>query len=331
MTAYISRLLSRQGPPTGIRPRPRSRYEPEPDTYLARDPIEIDREPVDVDDLSRPQGTRSFHAADNPADTVRPAEAVSAQTISVPHQPGPEAASRRPTPPAPAQRGDNDQPNRRSGGQTSTAPHVSATVGPQAPDEPPAHPSNSHTPAPAVAPRPHAGEDRRTENVTGPKHSANAPVSTTEPAQDELSSRRPDLPHASRPAAPSAPEPGHSPATPWPAEPKSARPWAADPIDKPAQPEPGDEGQGLRSDATYAHRLQQSATRSVDPVLRQTIINAIAEPGRADTTEVTVHIDRIDVRAPSSTPSAAAEPRRARATPTSLESYLRSRSRRAAR
>jgi hypothetical protein len=65
-------------------------------------------------------------------------------------------------------------------------------------------------------------------------------------------------------------------------------------------------------------------------VLRQAIVDAITEPARADTTEVVVHIDRIDVRAPASSQSAPAATRRARAAPTSLESYLRAQSRRPA-
>jgi len=62
--------------------------------------------------------------------------------------------------------------------------------------------------------------------------------------------------------------------------------------------------------------------------IRHAVASAVAEPVRAEPTEIVVHIDRLDVRsaAPSSTPTAA-EPRRARATPTSLDSYLRARSR----
>jgi hypothetical protein len=52
---------------------------------------------------------------------------------------------------------------------------------------------------------------------------------------------------------------------------------------------------------------------------------------RVQGSEVVVNIDRIDVRAQAGTPTAAPEPRRARAAPTSLESYLRSKSRGSAR
>jgi hypothetical protein len=69
--------------------------------------------------------------------------------------------------------------------------------------------------------------------------------------------------------------------------------------------------------------------KSPDPAVRQNVVNAIAEPPAAHTTDIVVHIDRIDVRAPS-TSAPPPEPRRVGATPTSLDSYLRSRSRRGA-
>jgi hypothetical protein len=67
--------------------------------------------------------------------------------------------------------------------------------------------------------------------------------------------------------------------------------------------------------------------KSPDPVVRQTIINAITEPTHEQSTEVVVHIDRIDVHAPTSSPPPPVELRRARAAPTSLQAYLRSQSR----
>jgi hypothetical protein len=68
-------------------------------------------------------------------------------------------------------------------------------------------------------------------------------------------------------------------------------------------------------------------SRTADAGLRQAIVDAIVEPATADTQEVNVYIDRIDVRSSSTNPPAPQQPRAPKAAPTSLDSYLRARSR----
>lgn len=337
MTAYVSRLFLRPGQSAGIRKRPRSRYEPEPETYLSRDPIEIDLEPGEEQlpaDRTTTIHAHRRHAVDPAATPEVPSESAPEQTFSA--LAGPTVAAVAPeltTPPARREQHDADQrPNRGDPDDIAPAARIEASVRPQPGDAMPASPpSISDTPAPRVAP----GEDRRSDSVAVPVHSAIPPAAIEEPGQEQSPHVRHARPHALRQPTPAAPEP-RVPEAPRPdSEPYApfSRPETSktQPADTPAQADLAIAHRSPTPEPIRAPRLPGPNAKSPDPMVRQTIVNAIAEPVRAQTTEVVVHIDRIDVHTPTSTPPAPPEPRRARAAPTSLESYLRSRSRRGAR
>jgi hypothetical protein len=304
MTAYISRLVS-PGRPAGIRPRPRSRYEPEPETYLGADPIEVHVQTQSEMDHVRAGPLLSVDAPQRPApqgtggqqSRAGLAESVAAVAVS---NPGPSAprivaaeSTGRPAPPqrsgAPFDLGDDDAHAEGGRHEPRPAPDIQARVAalnavPTAappiagvPRDPLAagqhHPSNhvAVTVPPLTGPRP-AAQDARVESIHAP-----AP-----PAADTGSGTTPRR-HDAQGSVAAAPPTLATGATP--------------------------------------------ITKSPDPVVRQTIINAITEPTHEQSTEVVVHIDRIDVHAPTSSPPPPVELRRARAAPTSLQAYLRSQSR----
>jgi hypothetical protein len=361
MTAYISRLFSPVRP-AGIRPRPRSRYEPDPETYFSADPIEVDVQagPIPpVHALQRP----APRSTDGPQSRAGSAESVAAAVVSTPGPPAPRhaIAVEHTNPPAPPQRSDAPFELDYGDPRPSSGPHEpppgldvrASVVPPEA--VPTAGPSVSDIPSDPVA----AGRDRQGDDIaiaaprlTGPLPQAeDVPVESTHapvahrpapPAADSGIGGPPQVVSVTGPAAPP---------TAAPTEPDNARPQpatecpiaaavrgsvtgpAAPSAAAPSEPDnarPGPTTQGPIAAAAPARATGATPiTKSPDPVVRQTIINAITEPAREQTTEVVVHIDRIDVHPPTNSPPPPAEPRRARAAPTSLQAYLRSRSRRA--
>ena len=304
MTAYTSRLFSRAGSSAGIRPRPRSRYEPEPETYLGGGAVEIDWQSGE-EELSHDRTLRSQahprRAADPAATLEAVSEPVPAQGFPVSARPPVTAPPpEHTTAPAPPDQHDADQlPNRDNPHDASPALRVEASVRPQLADAVPAPPLFiSDTPARPVAP----GDNRRSDDVAVSMHPLIPPAAMVQPGQEQSVHTR--NPHA-RHRPPAAPGPEHT---------------NPDVAHRSATPDP-----------IRAARPPRAKAKSPDPLVRQTIVDAIAEPARTEATEVIVHIDRIDVRAASSTPPPPLEPRRSRAAPTSLESYLRARSRRAGR
>lgn len=326
MTAYISRLFSRAGPSAGIRPRPRSRYEPEPETYLGGGPVEIDWQ-YGEEELSHDRTPKSHahprHAADPAATLEGAGEPGLAQTFSVTaRRPVAAVAAERTTAPAPPdQHRWNQLPNRDKTHDASPALRVEASVRTQPAEAVPAPPpSISHTPARRVAP----GDERRSDDVAVSVHPATPPAAIVGPGQEQQSVHV-RHPHARR--EPTLAAPGQESQPPVASTRSATSPDR--PVDLPADTNVGVARRSATPEPIRAARSPRS--NSPDPVVRQTIVDAIAEPARGETTEVVVHIDRIDVRTASSTAAPPPEPRRPRAAPTSLQSYLRARSRGAGR
>lgn len=324
MTAYISRLLSGQSPAAGIRPRPRSRYELEPDTHLggeptitdlhddehhvwAQQPRAGDAAPPDPGSaptgfgLPKPPPPPSFdHLIDRHARQSRPAAHTTTRAESAPSEPARDHhrhtdieidtdQPHSPAPPPHTAAPGHDQTSR----PLPTPQHVTAQ--PHTPT-----PNTESTPAAPPAPPAGPAATAVATSASQPAHTTGAPVAAP-PA--------PPAGQAATAVAASASQPAHTPP-------------------KPAQ---STESRSLPTDPVRPTRPATTRTAVLDADVRQTIVNAITEPARAEPTQITVRIDRIDVHAPSPTPAAAPEPRRPRAAPTSLQSYLRSRSTRAAR
>jgi hypothetical protein len=317
-TAYVTRLLPQQGPPVGIRPRPRSRYEPEPQTYLGRDP----REPSEQGEAARqPQGTpvvgaerehTQFPAGDR-EDQLASDKSVAAQSIAEVRRHQVTA----PAEPAAAAAGRSDDGSivTRTPRDAAPAPDVRARVARQA-GEVPGKPRLDR-------------RDTRDQSLDGwslpPRPHRHPALSAIGPDPDPHHGTATSLPAASS----SATQPHPRPMMDDNPRPASLGP-ASRPADQPLHVARADAPPVRRQDLVRADPSAERHSRSVDPLLRQAIVNAVADPVRVETTEVSVHIDRIDIRSPSSSPPAPAEPR-PRATPTSLDSYLRARSRRAGR
>jgi hypothetical protein len=318
MTAYISRLFPRPGPSAGIRKRPRSRYEPERETFLGSMPIDVDLESGDEElpsDRGRANSSYRRHAADAATTPEVRSEPDSGQAFSA--QASPTAAATgalTPRPVPPGQLNAEQVPN----GGVSHGPVLTSPV------------SISGAPAPRIEPP----DARRSDDVGAPAHPAIPPVAIADPGREQpvqprherWQSHRDPTPEASEPAVRASPPPHSQPNTASTGSAGSEAPST----DTPAHP-----GQSVvygspKPDPIHAG-LSGPNAKSPDPAVRQRIADAIAEPGRVHNTEVVVNIDRIDVRAPVSTPTAQPEPRRPRAAPTSLESYLRSQSHRGAR
>lgn len=285
MTAYVSRLLRRADRQTGIRPRPRSRYEPDPGTYLDHGPIEADRE-------------WSEQRADPPLPPV-----IERAIADVP----------RALPAAPAEGAIPAAKPRQLNREPPETSQPQAQVGAGAPVLAPNVPSLDATPLPDAAPlladsptdwKVPDPTDRIDEspNANG---ASNPSPRIEEQVQAHSRHTMPEHVEAIRRAAPQV-----------------SQTSSASPLPDPATDEP------RQREAVPAGRPRYSPRATPNPALRQRIVDALVEPVRADPTEVVVHIDRIDVRAaPSSQPPPAAPPR-ARAAPMSLESYLRTQSRR---
>ena len=351
MTAYISRLFS-PSRPAGIRPRPRSRYEPDPETYLSADPIEAHVQTESGMDHRRAGPIAPEHAlqrpaprsTDGPQSRTGSAESVAAVVVSTSGPPAlRQVAAEHTNPPAPPQRSaapfelDHGDPHPDGGRQEpAPAPDVWAWVVPPE-GVPAAAPPISDVPAGPVA----AGRPRQTGDVavaapplTGPPPVAEGvPVESTHvpvphrpapPAANSGIGTPPRVVSVTGPAAPSAAEPPHAVSVTGQAAPSAVAPT------EPDNAQPGPATQDLIAAAVPARATGAThINNSPDPVVRQTIINAITELAHEQITEVVVHIDRIDVRAPASSPPPPVELRRARAAPTSLQAYLRSQSRRA--
>lgn len=345
MTAYVSRLFPRPGSSAGIRKRPRSRYEPEPETYLGHAPGEFDMEPTNEEpsaDRTPTNHAYRRHAAEPAATPNVVPKPAPRQTLSAPA---------RPT--APPDQHDADQlagpDNHQLAGPG--VPHPPApTLGAEAAvrtepaDAVPASPASiSDTPAGRII-----GEHRQSEYVAVPVHSAIPPAPTGELGQEQSAYPRREGRQSERRRTPAAVEPAVRATPGTPSEPHTepnirlTQPAASpiQPSDTPARadlsapdrsPTLSAADRSATPDPIRASRLPRPNAKSPDPAVRQKVTDAIAEPVRVQNTEVVVSIDRIDVRAPANDPPAPPAPRRARAAPTSLESYLRSRSRRGGR
>ncbi len=328
MTAYLSRLFQWPGPSAGIRKRPRSRYEPEPETYLSRDSSEIDWESTDEefpgDRTPTSHGYR--RQAAGPAAIPEVSSKFEAmQTFPGPAGPKAAFAAERTTRRAPWDRYDADQhPNR--GNPPDPLP-VEAVFRSESAD---AAPSPSDTAEPHAIPH----GDPHPDYVAAPARSEFAPAAGEEAGRQRPTRAPHEKPQTGLQPTPAALEPGLR-AAPRP-ESKPYAPLARSataPI-QPATPTHADLSIAHRPstlEPMRASRQPRPNAKPPDPAVRQTIANVIAEPVRERNTEVVVNIDRIEVRASSSTQTAPPETRRARAAPTSLESYLRSRSRRGGR
>ena len=320
MTAYVSRLFPRPGPSAGIRTRPRSRYEPEPETYLGHYPSDIDLKPSDeelpADHMPTNHAYRR-HAAE-PADTPNAvSKPAPGQTFSAPA---------RPT--APPDRHDADQLSEPDNPhQPAPALGVEAAVRTD-----PTHgvPGSSASTSDTPATRVRRDNNRQTDDAAIPLGLAAPPAATEEAGQNQSVHARHEGQQSDRQPTPAAPE---SPNRSAPRPNSEPYPLLTQPETSPIQPinTPNAARHPPTPDPIRASRLPRPNAKSPDPGVRQKIADAIAEPVRVQSTEVVVNIDRIDVRAPTSTPTTPPEPRRARAAPTSLESYLRSRSRRGGR
>jgi hypothetical protein len=315
MTAYIARLFTGPGPSTGIRKRPRSRYEPEPDAHLGRDPIGIDApgsEQEPLGDGAPATSAERRHAATTVAAPGAAAPALSAEPADRQSDSVPAIAAIPAESATPPHRRDVGSP--LHDGDPRTTPHGDTPhadndfrrrpVEPAAASLPPKSvPATSRT-----APAP--GDSRRSDDLAVSAHSAGPRATKSPPPRSDTAPQANDAERHATVPRPETPPIRSANAT-GPANSAVARhtptigPVRADPASRPP-------------------------AKSPDPAVRQTVVNAIAEPAAAHTTDIVVHIDRIDVRAPSTT-TPSAEPRRAGATPTSLDSYLRSRSRRGAR
>lgn len=322
MTAYLSRLFHGPGPSTGIRKRPRSRYEPDPDTYLSHDPIQVGSEPQEEQrpaDAAASSHTRRHDAVEHAARADVDGDSPSGQSLSRPARPtGESVAAELITRSAPRDQHDADRlANRDNPDDTAPASREQA--------------SDPSTPADALLRRPSISDDAAPYVASGDDGPA-----TTEEAGDEQSvhvqhqlrhAQRHSTPPASQPSARAAARPRSEPFTDLARPVFSPPPSAAVPITADA----GNAHPSATPEPNRGTRLPAPAAKFPDPLLRQAIVDAIAEPAAAQNNEVVVHIDRIDVHAHTGTAPSPPEPRQVRAAPTSLESYLRSRSRRGAR
>jgi hypothetical protein len=295
MTVYLSRLLS-PGRPPGIRPRPRSRYEPEsatPFTLRSEDLATIDY----ADDSAEGIG-----AAEPDSDVVVDAgETARSMTTVRAHSEPVEVDA--PRPPALA--------------RSATSPAVSAADNtadlgePQSITAPttPAHELDASRPAvtPQAGIRSHGHES---VSAAWEPERHDRPEVITPPARP-LSSRP-----ESRPLPPPRGRPQES---------------TADPVSEiqPSQTtRTGDDGTDTGNPGPVAApRMSQHLPRFVDAAVREAIAGAIAGPDRAEANEVNVYIERVDVQAAKASSEPTSSPRRPAAAPTSLDSYLRSRSR----
>jgi hypothetical protein len=310
MTAYVSRLFPRPGrPAAGIRKRPRSRYEPAPETYLGHAPSEFDMEPSD-EELSAdrtPTGHPHRRHAVDPAATPN--------VISKPAPTHTLSASAGPT--APPDQFEADQP-----GEPGPNLGVEAAVRTEPADALPGSlASTSDVPATRVTP----ANERQNNYAAVPAHSEIPPAAMAEPGPERSVYPRQGGRPSGRPRMPASPEPAVNAA-------RGTQPEKEAPLTEPATSlQPTNARAHGDLSATHHPPTPWPNAKSPDRAVRQKIADAIAEPMRVQTTEVVVNIDRIDIRTPTTSPPAPPEPRGARAAPTSLESYLRSRSRRGGR
>jgi hypothetical protein len=309
MTAYVSRLFPRPGPSAGIRKRPRSRYEPAPDTYLGHVPSEFDMEPSDEECPAErtPTGDSTRQRAADPARTP--------QAVSKPHPR--HTLSTTAGHIQPPEHFDTDQltePGPTSG--------LEAAVRAEPADELPGSlASVSDLPAIRIT----AGNGRQSEQAAVPARSEIPPAATAEFGQERHAYPGQERRPSGRPRMPASPEPAVNATRGTQSEPDAPR--TATSLQPTNAPSHGDLSPLYRPPTP---RLSPNP-KPPDLAVRQQIVDAIAEPARVQTTQVVVSIDRIDVTAPTNSPPASPEPRRVRAAPTSLESYLSSRSRRSGR
>jgi hypothetical protein len=290
MTAYLTRLLSTASRPVGIQPRPRSRFEPESEPFPGGGPTPSVGTFDEIPGDPPSAGRDRTHPAGAPLNHPNAApNTADAVGITTSH----EAETRRP-----------------SARFTVTTPD-SPTVAPHSPT------------AARRGPRVVAG----TELAHGSRPDAASGVGATSrppreaalgsPPHDDLLGERVERAH---------PKPPYTAAPPD--EDELSRPAlppirAADHVDAVSLDSPSREA--FAADLPDFHDKPLLGSPAG---IRHAVASAVAEPVRAEPTEIVVHIGRLDVRssAPSTTPTAA-EPRRSRATPTSLDSYLRARSR----
>lgn len=289
MTAYISRLLHPANHAAGVRPRPRSRYEPDPGTSLDHGPIEIDHE---------------WATEAEPGAGPRPREprADYASTPAI----GPATPHRLPTAPAEDAMPSTQrrQPNRqRPDGFPITNP-VSADAPASLPD--------ARFDIPAITP--FSDTLSAGKNPDQPNAPSAVPVPTNPPSRPGEQTR----PYPSPPRRDALAAIRQATARP-PEQSTAAASFVASPEDPATRP---------AREVEPANRPRYPLPATPSQALRQQIVDAIVEPVRADPTEIIVHIDRIDVRAASNTQPPSAAPRQARAAPMSLDSYLRAQSRR---
>lgn len=287
MTAYLNRLLPRAGRPAGIQPRPRSRYEPEP-SHFPGGGLASYVETFDLEAFDDISGEPPRTEAGQQRSGVPEA------SRSVPGSNPPPAVN----------------PTTSAGAELGPAPtRFIATSDPHG--------------APVGA-RSAAAEDTHLAPTTAiPHHSevVQAVVSThlarrpevSDPVHIDAPNRREETSHPIRASAAITPDTtAVSPAIP-------TRIRLADKVNTaPDAAPPHFEAPAIRIEPSLASAAG----------IQHAVAAVVAEPARAEPTEIVVHIDRIDVHSgAASAARIAAEPRQARATPTSLESYLRNRSR----
>jgi hypothetical protein len=336
MTAYLSRLLPGYGRPAGIHPRPRSRYEPDPHINLDYAPLDLDQKAEDIFEAPRPPHVVSTQRTDSgPGDgAVSPARPHRGKSVA----PSPVTAPRSPV-------ADRSSHEIRREQLSLGVSHAPARIDPADRRNAPPSPSPVSPSAETWAPDGRAEVSLR-QTASIPPDSSRPVPRPPEAAFGESRSGQPDRPP---PANIAGPRPDLTPtqrpsvgkgenSTPTGLPPgtgdypSTTADFAAAPAATTAldmfrhRDEPTSFGPDLLADTD-----RPRTSRTLDPAIRQAIIDAVAEPSRAETTQVTVHIDRIDVHATASSAPPPPEHPRSRAAPTSLESYLRSRSRRSAR
>jgi hypothetical protein len=303
MTAYLSRVRL-TGQEAGIRPRPRSRYEPDPATRVANSGMEV--EEVDYQVEAERLG---------PTATLRRARA--APSVDVP----------------------TDQPRsaREQAIRFASSAQVMSTAHPERPGSPDADvaayaafqsPVDTREAAGGTLPQSIWPTARERSVAAGPV-----------PAETDWRADSPSSDTSSR-------RDGHREAPPARQAVRSTSSLAPDrrattgdidvTVDAPATSRRASGERATGDDARTAPKpdlddggaLVSRPPRLVDSGVRRAIANAISEPERAEPNEVNVYIARIDVQAPSPRMEAS-QPRPSKASPTSLESYLRARSRRA--
>jgi hypothetical protein len=318
MTAYVSRLFPTPGLSAGIRKRPRSRYEPEPDTFLGSRPIDVNLESGDQQLPSgRGRANTSYrrHAADAATTPGALSEPGSGQAFSADASPAAAATGAVTPPPVPP-------------GQLNVE---------RVPDSDILHDPGLTSPA-SISDAPAAGiappDARRSDDVGALAHPAIPPAAIADPGREQRVQARHEGRQSHRDPTPETWDPAVRTSPPPHSQPNTAPTGSAGSVsastDTPAHP-----GQSVVYGSPKPDPIRAGLAgpniKTPDPAVRQRISEAVAEPVRVQGSEVVVNIDRIDVRAQAGTPTAAPEPRRARAAPTSLESYLRSKSRGSAR